>query len=129
MRHFRPFPPALWLAARLLLVMLPACGDPSLSGNAAGTTGLADDGAGALADVADGEVVQAPVDATATALEDAELTDATPTSLADATPTGLADTHVPDAGAEVVGSGPPYPIVLCHGFFGFNDFAGAGFLT
>lgn len=25
--------------------------------------------------------------------------------------------------------GPPYPIVLAHGFFGFNDFAGAGFLT
>ncbi len=25
--------------------------------------------------------------------------------------------------------GPPYPIVLAHGFFGFNDFAGAGFLS
>src|SRR5689334_15723571 len=25
--------------------------------------------------------------------------------------------------------GPPYPMVLAHGFFGFNDFAGAGFLT
>jgi triacylglycerol lipase len=25
--------------------------------------------------------------------------------------------------------GPPYPIVLAHGFFGFEDFAGAGFLT
>jgi triacylglycerol lipase len=24
--------------------------------------------------------------------------------------------------------GPPYPIVLSHGFFGFNDFAGAGFI-
>ncbi len=24
--------------------------------------------------------------------------------------------------------GPPYPIVLAHGFFGFDDFAGAGFL-
>ncbi len=31
-------------------------------------------------------------------------------------------------GAEVK-LGPPYPIVLAHGFFGFNDFAGAGFLT
>jgi len=28
-----------------------------------------------------------------------------------------------------VPKGPPYPIVLAHGFFGFNDFAGAGFLT
>jgi triacylglycerol lipase len=25
--------------------------------------------------------------------------------------------------------GPPYPIVLAHGFFGFEDFAGAGFLS
>ncbi len=32
-------------------------------------------------------------------------------------------------GSEVVKLGPPYPIVLAHGFFGFNDFAGAGFLT
>lgn len=24
--------------------------------------------------------------------------------------------------------GPPYPVVLAHGFFGFDDFAGAGFL-
>lgn len=40
-------------------------------------------------------------------------------------------------GASVTGSGgsggaangPPYPVVLAHGFFGFNDFAGAGFLT
>lgn len=27
------------------------------------------------------------------------------------------------------GLGAPYPIVLAHGFFGFDDFAGAGFLT
>lgn len=26
------------------------------------------------------------------------------------------------------GLGPPYPIVLTHGFFGFDDFAGAGFV-
>jgi triacylglycerol lipase len=25
--------------------------------------------------------------------------------------------------------GPPYPIVLAHGFFGFEDFAGAGFIN
>lgn len=25
--------------------------------------------------------------------------------------------------------GPPYPIVLAHGFFGFEDFAGAGFIS
>lgn len=33
------------------------------------------------------------------------------------------------AGGVVVKLGPPYPIVLAHGFFGFEDFAGAGFLT
>lgn len=33
------------------------------------------------------------------------------------------------SGGVVVKLGPPYPIVLSHGFFGFEDFAGAGFLT
>ncbi len=42
-----------------------------------------------------------------------------PITLPDAGPTA-------DAGAPRLG--PPYPIVLCHGFFGFDDFAGAGFL-
>jgi triacylglycerol lipase len=32
------------------------------------------------------------------------------------------------AGGVVEKLGPPYPIVLAHGFFGFEDFAGAGFL-
>jgi len=34
-----------------------------------------------------------------------------------------------DADATTPGLGAPYPIVLAHGFFGFDDFAGAGFLT
>ena len=34
-----------------------------------------------------------------------------------------------DGGSEPEKLGPPYPIVLSHGFFGFDDFAGAGFLT
>ena len=33
------------------------------------------------------------------------------------------------AGGVVEKLGPPYPIILSHGFFGFEDFAGAGFLT
>lgn len=33
------------------------------------------------------------------------------------------------SGGAVVKLGPPYPIVLAHGFFGFEDFAGAGFLN
>jgi triacylglycerol lipase len=32
-------------------------------------------------------------------------------------------------GAGHVALGPPYPIVLAHGFFGFDDFAGAGFFN
>lgn len=31
-------------------------------------------------------------------------------------------------GGSPHGLGPPYPIILSHGFFGFEDFAGAGFL-
>jgi len=32
-------------------------------------------------------------------------------------------------GGGAVGSGPPYPFVLAHGFFGFEDFAGLDFET
>ncbi len=35
----------------------------------------------------------------------------------------------PDGGAPVTKKGPPYPIVLAHGFFGFDTFAGLDFLT
>lgn len=34
-----------------------------------------------------------------------------------------------EADAPTPGLGPPYPIVLCHGFFGFEQFAGAEFAT
>lgn len=34
-----------------------------------------------------------------------------------------------DAGTPDAGHGPPYPIVLAHGFFGFDSFAGLDFLT
>ncbi len=46
-----------------------------------------------------------------------------------------ARTIVEDTSTSVVDTapppklGPPYPIVLAHGFFGFEDFAGAGFLS
>lgn len=33
------------------------------------------------------------------------------------------------AGGGPVGNGPPYPIVLAHGFFGFEEFAGVDFAT
>jgi triacylglycerol lipase len=38
------------------------------------------------------------------------------------------DTSVDDAAGQNK-KGPPYPIVLAHGFFGFEDFAGAGFIN
>jgi triacylglycerol lipase len=34
-----------------------------------------------------------------------------------------------DAGTPDAGHGPPYPIVLSHGFFGFDTFAGLDFFT
>ncbi|MFN9811328.1 MAG: esterase/lipase family protein [Deltaproteobacteria bacterium] len=34
----------------------------------------------------------------------------------------------PDAGVDAPALGAPYPVVLAHGFFGFDDFAGAGFV-
>lgn len=36
---------------------------------------------------------------------------------------------VVDAGTPDAGRGPPYPIVLSHGFFGFDSFAGLDFFT
>ncbi len=56
--------------------------------------------------------------------------DAAPPSV-DAAPIRLPDTgprRLPDAAARH-GLGPPYPIVLAHGFFGFQDFAGVDFIT
>lgn len=39
------------------------------------------------------------------------------------------DGGAPDRADAPMRLGPPYPVVLAHGFFGFDDFAGAGFLT
>lgn len=42
------------------------------------------------------------------------------------------DRDISDAGPEIGDTepklGPPYPVVLAHGFFGFEDFAGVGFV-
>lgn len=47
----------------------------------------------------------------------------------DAARDGALDASEPDAGADAgPGRGAPYPIVLAHGFFGFEDFAGVGFI-
>ncbi len=40
----------------------------------------------------------------------------------------LPDAQAPRSDGRA-GLGPPYPIVLAHGFFGFEDFAGTGFIT
>lgn len=51
----------------------------------------------------------------------------------DAARTDAGPIRLPDAGTRPdgggVGLGPPYPIVLAHGFFGFEDFAGVDFVT
>jgi triacylglycerol lipase len=39
-----------------------------------------------------------------------------------------ASPSVPDGGRDAARLGAPYPIVMAHGFFGFEDFAGAGFI-
>lgn len=45
------------------------------------------------------------------------------------TTTTTVTTSAGTGGAGGMPKGPPYPVVLAHGFFGFEDFAGAGFLT
>ena len=45
------------------------------------------------------------------------------------TTTTTVTTTAGTGGAGGMPKGPPYPVVLAHGFFGFEDFAGAGFLT
>ena len=57
----------------------------------------------------------APVDVAVDAHEDALVVEA--------------DTSVVTDTAPPEKRGPPYPIVLAHGFFGFEDFAGAGYIN
>ena len=108
-------------AALTLVASLVACGDASLNGASGGPGSAATDADATLADIARDETFAA-TDVTETIADGAA--DVTPGAAADATATTDA---APDAAAP--GSGPPYPIILAHGFFGFNDFAGAGFLT
>ncbi len=123
-------------AGTALLVFLVACSDSSQTGAGDGVGAGAANFDGALADTLAAETV-APLDVTATAPADvtvAAAADVTADVAADATPAHDAGDDasadaVADASADAVGSGPPYPIILAHGFFGFNDFAGAGFLT
>ncbi len=42
---------------------------------------------------------------------------------------GVGDSGLGDVGADAPKLGPPYPIVLAHGFFGFEQFAGVNFVT
>ncbi len=52
-----------------------------------------------------------------------------PTVTTGSTATGGPATNATSGGGNTPLLGPPYPIVLSHGFFGFEDFAGAGFLS
>ena len=60
------------------------------------------------------------------AAADAALADA---ARLDAGRIRLPDASRPRRDGATEGTGPPYPIVLAHGFFGFEDFAGVGFIT
>lgn len=62
----------------------------------------------------------------------------TVTTGAGSAPSGLSTSSAGGAGGSGAGHtggtggaplGPPYPIVLCHGFFGFEEFAGLDFAT
>ena len=58
-------------------------------------------------------------------IKDAPLADAKQVS-----DSSVSDAPAPyDARGEKEALGPPYPIVLAHGFFGFEDFAGIGFIS
>ena len=72
--------------------------------------------------------------ALSTSCGDGPTTDADASTVGDSGPRDSGPRLLPDASSvddagTVPRLGPPYPIVLAHGFFGFNDFAGAGFLT
>lgn len=62
-----------------------------------------------------------------TASDDASVGDAE--AAADARTFRLPDARPRPDGSGPGELGPPYPIVLAHGFFGFEDFAGTGFIT
>ncbi len=116
-----------------LLLGAVACSDSSLHNASSGTTDPDADGVNGLSDsstVTDAAAETLPPDVTLAAdvTEPFDVTasvDVTAVALHDV----AADAEPADIAAEVKGLGPPYPIVLAHGFFGFNDFAGAGFLT
>lgn len=61
----------------------------------------------------------------ASGLDAGEAVDAPAVSADDVGLVAEADANVPDAARL----GPPYPVVLAHGFFGFEDFAGLDFAT
>ncbi|MCS6857600.1 MAG: alpha/beta fold hydrolase [Sandaracinaceae bacterium] len=74
----------------------------------------------------DGELVDAAVDGRMDAFfDDAQPVDALALDAIHPPKDGAPSDALRDAPR---GHGPPYPIVLAHGFFGFNDFAGLGFI-
>lgn len=96
------------------LVLVVGCADvdevvPAANAGTDGTTGTAS--TGELDD----------------ALQTTDHSDSAQTDGADAS-TGLAQGSSDEGGTGEELLGPPYPIVLAHGFFGFDDFAGTGFV-
>lgn len=98
-----------------LLLFVLACG----GGQGAGA---GDAGADATSD---GGQLEGGLDGGADAARDGAA-DGSSDASADGALDGSSDA---DADAAPPGLGPPYPIVLAHGFFGFEDFAGLDFIN
>ncbi|MEM6957163.1 MAG: alpha/beta fold hydrolase [Myxococcota bacterium] len=93
---------------------------------------------GGCSDSSPGATVDARADGSVDASVDAPSMDSAPVDLAaddgaldaavDSSEDAAADASADEAVDAAPRLGPPYPIVLAHGFFGFEDFAGAGFV-
>ena len=120
--------------------MLPDVGRVSITGVAASLlvcSGCApfanadvatDGGTGTSAAAVDGSSSGSPT--STTTADTAEGTGASTSSSADPSTSTTAPSTDTSAGSTSTGEASvgPYPIVLAHGFFGFEDFAGAGFV-
>jgi triacylglycerol lipase len=113
---------AMRVGVGLLALMLTACGGFSDTSPDTDTgTGSA---TGARTTTASSTAAD-PTAATGDGSGQADATSSGSTSAANTSGTTAAESSSSSTGAASTG---PYPIVLAHGFFGFEDFAGAGFV-
>ena len=106
----------------LLVVALAGCGDFS-SGASGGDGGSATGNAG----TDDGSTGAPASTTTAASAEGSGHADGSTSTSSTSDPTS-SSTSADGSSSTGSASSGPYPIVLAHGFFGFDDFAGAGFV-